>query len=643
MLFLNRCLRIAPQAYRLFQVSGRLPSVSAAACLSLALAGCAGTTVAPTANLEAIHGAAHGGQQPVSGATVTVIAPGTSGYGSAGTVLATTVTASDGSFTIPHPLACPVNNTLVYLLATGGNAGAGTNTFIAEAAVVGPCSSINSGSFFSISEVTTVAAAYTLAPFATVTTGVTSIGTSATNTQGLGNAYGTASNLANLANGNARVTADLVGVVPPTSELNTLADILSTCVNQGTSIAPSNGCATLFTDTTPSGGVAPTDTFQAAINLAKNPALNNTSLFGLVASSAPYQPTLTAAPGDFTVALGFNGGAITPAGGAIGVNIDATGDAWITTTGNGVHCLTEISPAGAYLSGSTASSSTGFGCSNLTSAIGIAIDQGGFIDVANNGANTILKFNPNGTLNSTFSATSINGPNGISIDGAGDIWIANFNATLNKTTELLPTGTESSHSPYITGLGNVDITAGPLAVWETNYKNNFISRIDLTTFAVTTTNIGGPQGGIAIDHNNNAWIAVTGNGNVFEANDAGTLLNPFGGYVYPNGSVQNIAVDGLGNIFCGGYLGATSMGALVEFTNSGTILTPDNGFYGSGVIPNTPQPPEGIAIDGSGNVWIAGATQGSLPAYVAEVIGVAAPVVTPHSTAVTNNTLGTRP
>jgi len=629
-----------------FSESAKLSLVAlGAAVASLALAGCAGMVSPSTGGqaVEALSGSVHGGQQPVTGATVSLIAPGTSGYGTAGSVIATTTTDALGNFTLPRPYTCPANSNLVYLLATGGNAGAGTNTAIAEAAIAGPCSSLTTGNFFSISEVTTVAAAYALAPFATISAGTTNIGTSATNLQGLTNAAGAANNLANVTTGAAHATGDFPGIVPPTAELNTIADILSTCVNQGTTLGVPTSCATLFANTTPSGGATPTDTFQAAINLAKNPGLNNTALFNLVTANGPFQPTLTSAPGDFTIALGYNGGAITPAGGAIGVNIDATGNAWISTSGGSAHCLTEISPAGVYLSGSTVSATTGFGCSNLTSAIGIAIDQSGFIDVANNGANTILKFNPNGTLNSTFSATSINGPNGITIDGAGDIWIANFNATLSKTTELLPTGVESTHSPVTTGFGNVDVAAGPLAVWETNYKSNFISRIDLTTFAVIDVNIGGTQGGVAIDHNNNAWIAVTGNGNVFESNNAGTLINPFGGYVYIGGSVQNIAVDGLGNIFCGGYLGATSPGALVEFNNSGTNLGPANGFYGSGVIPNTPQPPEGIAIDGSGNVWIAGTTQGTLPAYVAQIIGVAAPVVTPRSTAVTNNTLGVRP
>jgi hypothetical protein len=50
-------------------------------------------------------------------------------------------------------------------------------------------------------------------------------------------------------------------------------------------------------------------------------------------------------------------------------------------------------------------------------------------------------------------------------------------------------------------------------------------------------------------------------------------------------------------------------------------------------------------VDGSGNLWFTGTNNSytAVPNYVTEVIGIAAPVVTPKATAVTNNTIGTRP
>jgi len=48
--------------------------------------------------------------------------------------------------------------------------------------------------------------------------------------------------------------------------------------------------------------------------------------------------------------------------------------------------------------------------------------------------------------------------------------------------------------------------------------------------------------------------------------------------------------------------------------------------------------PNGIAVDGSGNVWVANGSNNAV-----ELIGAATPVVTPIAVALANNTLGARP
>ena len=92
-----------------------------------------------------VSGMVHGGQQPVSGATITLYAPGHSGYGSSPSVLVSTTTASDGSFTLPRPYTCPSSNdVLTYITATGGNSGSGSNSVLALAAVLPACASLSS-------------------------------------------------------------------------------------------------------------------------------------------------------------------------------------------------------------------------------------------------------------------------------------------------------------------------------------------------------------------------------------------------------------------------------------------------------------------------------------------------------------------
>ncbi len=254
-----------------------------AASLCCVLAGCSAmTSITPTADVPALQGIVHGGQQPVSGATIQLIVAGTTGYGSVGTVLLLHVTTtSHGNFTLtlPQPSSCPANSGLVYMLATGGNPGAGTNSALAEASILGPCSGLTSLTFISINEVTTVAAAYTLAPFASLSPGITNIGTSSTNLTGLYNAAAAAGILASLTTGQAPAANSITGVVVPTAEMNTLANILASCINTNVGTVPSTTCASLFTAATPPGGTAPTDTFQAAIDIALNPGNNVATCF----------------------------------------------------------------------------------------------------------------------------------------------------------------------------------------------------------------------------------------------------------------------------------------------------------------------------------------------------------------------------
>ena len=79
----------------------------------------------------------------------------------------------------------------------------------------------------------------------------------------------------------------------------------------------------------------------------------------------------------------------------------------------------------------------------------------------------------------------------------------------------------------------------------------------------------------------------------------------------------------------------------------GSLFTGNNGF-GGGIALS----PNSIVIDGSGDVWVASATfqpgsgRGVPGVYtwrITELVGIAAPVVTPLAAGVKNNALGSRP
>ena len=85
---------------------------------------------------------------------------------------------------------------------------------------------------------------------------------------------------------------------------------------------------------------------------------------------------------------------------------------------------------------------------------------------------------------------------------------------------------------------------------------------------------------------------------------AGTLQT-FGG----------IAIDGAGNAW------VAASDAITDISAAGAVLSGSSGFQGTGVVTA-----RGIAIDGAGNVWFANSNSFT---GVSELVGIAAPVVTP--------------
>ena len=115
-----------------------------------------------------VSGKLFGGATPINGAAVSLMAAGTTGYGSVPTLLSATVSASDGTFTLPSHV-CPTPDSLVYIQSKGGNPGTSAiNTAIDLIDVIGPCSTATASTRVTVNEATTIAGAYALAQFASV-------------------------------------------------------------------------------------------------------------------------------------------------------------------------------------------------------------------------------------------------------------------------------------------------------------------------------------------------------------------------------------------------------------------------------------------------------------------------------------------
>jgi trimeric autotransporter adhesin len=194
--------------------------------LSLLLAGCSQTQSGKVTEPLVRHSSVHGGQQPISGATLQLYAVGTTGDGSAATPLLTQAVASDanGNFNITGAYTCPSASTLVYVVATGGNPGLspGTNNpDIALLAALGPCGNLTSSTFITINELTTVGAIWPLAPFMA---SYTNIGSGSSDASALASAFTLASQYVNTTTGSAPGQNVPSGTTVPVTQLNTLAE-----------------------------------------------------------------------------------------------------------------------------------------------------------------------------------------------------------------------------------------------------------------------------------------------------------------------------------------------------------------------------------------------------------------------------------
>jgi len=200
-------------------------------------AGGIGGNNAPSAKHH-LHGVMQGGQNPVSGSTVTLYAAGDSGYGSAASVLATTTTDSNGKWNIAT-FNCPVPIVLIdpmagdvqaattvcdtgscvpgispetYLVAVGGDSGSGGNNAIAMMAALGPCDEIQPSTNVVINELTTIAGQWALQQFANARGN--DIGAPISNLGGLANAFATIANLVSINPSNLSVSGGPSNFLP---------------------------------------------------------------------------------------------------------------------------------------------------------------------------------------------------------------------------------------------------------------------------------------------------------------------------------------------------------------------------------------------------------------------------------------------
>jgi len=531
----------------------------------------------------------------------------------------------------------------VYLYAVGGNAGFDPNSAAGLMAVLGKCSaSAFTGlpSSIQMDEVTTVAAAYALAGFATDATDMSGSNTALAAT-GMANAALSATNLASIATGLALSTTPAGNGTVPQSKINTLANILAACINS--SGPGSSACTTLFTNAM-NGSSEPSDTATAAINIAHHPGASVSPLWNLSSATAPFQPSLGGAPNDWTIAIGYTGGGLNV---PLGVAVDGLGNVWIAENEG----LPISGPYGTGYTGSVIevdaktggfdSPSGGYTSGGINNPLALAIDTTSNVWVTDSAGDVdLMDSSGNGASGSPYalppSALSYGFviPVSIAIDANGNAWVADAEGLLDEVS--YSGNTFSSAIQFGCGCGYAfqgTAVDGSNQPWVSDPNENFIW--NFTT--LTPYQDSNFPGLLAADDAGNIWVLN------YNANVLTVYLDNGGSHGYSGGGLSTngcyftsgdcgLAIDGDSNVWVANDTGTT----VSEFNNSGSPISGSNG-YSLGIGSGTEN---GIAVDGSGNVWVVNSR--SAPQLV-ELVGAAAPVVTPLAAGVMNNKLGSLP
>lgn len=634
----------------------RLVAFSTLGCFALMLAGCsanvgplaAGTSSTTGSGLASsgtstpklgFGGKVYGGQQPITGSTVTLWAAGTAGsYGTGATQVSSTTTDSTGSFTFNNTQgASPcVTGEYLYITSVGGNPGSGTNSYAAlMAALPTPCGTSTAGTYVVVNEVTTVASVTALQQFMSIAPGGSpawTIGAPAANTTGLANAFTQVGNLVNISTGTSATStiANTLSsvtytttITPDSSKLNALADILAYCINTNGSSA----CNTLFSDTTPSSSSAPTDTIQAAYYMATNagavnlPITPSALVAATVSAQSPFQP-YTTSPTDWAIGVTWqtsNGTSTVGTANTYSLAIDGNGNVWTGYSVSGgstttAASISEFNQAGQMMITPVSSAVVSSGPTTM--------DSGGTITSYSPNFTSTLTGGQNPTMN--VLATRVGG---LAIDTNNNAWFSGYYSTVPATsgglqgvlTEVTQSGSASgflipASSPSavaIDGSNNIYVndipTSGRYYTSELEYSNSNHTG----TYAVFDEGID-RQTGIAnvvwADPNGYAWAVSTkctgspitlyrANTSEFEAssttadlNSVATACPTYGGFpdatggaLYADGSLYDVTVTGSS----GSYGGSV----ITEAAGTGT----SNGGLDGG---------NAAFLDGLGNVWV---------------------------------------
>ena len=288
-----------------------------------------------------------------------------------------------------------------------------------------------------------------------------------------------------------------------------------------------------------------------------------------------------------------------------GVAADSAGNIYVADQGN--HTIRKVTSSGVVttLAGSpgVAGSADGTGSTaRFTYPNGVAVDNAGNVYVADTPNHTIRKVTSAGVVTTlagspgvagssdgTGSTARFNYPNGIAVDSAGNVYVADStNRTIRKVTSA-GVVTTLAGSPGVAG--STDGTGSA------------------ATFAHPTD--------VAVDSAGNLYVADEANHTIRKVTSAGVVTtlagssgalgstDGAGGAARFNGP-SGVAVDSAGNV----YVADSSNHTIRKITSGGVVTTLAGSVGASGSTDGTGgaarfDSPSGVAVDSGGNVYVA--------------------------------------
>ena len=340
----------------------------------------------------------------------------------------------------------------------------------------------------------------------------------------------------------------------------------------------------------------------------------------------------------------------------LGLAVDSAGILWAADAGS----IRRITPAGVVTT--TAYADDRFGGVGDAAAdpqfgmpVSLALDAAGYLyfaDVANT-IHSMAAGAPNATMlagfpgqrnraDGTGGSAGFARPRYLAVDRSGNLYVTDAETPSALIRQVYPNGLVSTLAgggpfPFADGTGSAasffeieGIAADPAGIlYTTDSFYHQIRKITTPAGVVTTlatgvgelSNILSPVLGVAADGSGNVYVAVSGYHIIQKISPAGTISTFAGAQGQPGGADGTggdarfnapyaLAADRDGNLY---VLDASNAGSIRRVTPAGVVTTIATGvklsvtpalFERYGYGPITTDSPSGIAVDGSGNIYL---------------------------------------